>query len=124
VNRTPHGPAQVAGDAPLSPRRPVSTPAAPSAASPRRPVVLETSDGLGGLELPAAGSREGILFVNTVPWAHIFVDGEAAGDTPRELRLAAGRHVVRLEHPTLGDAQETVRVPAGERVRLETPLKN
>jgi len=105
-------------------------PAPPEQSAPRQPapkrrmqVVREASDRLGGLAVPDATSGEGILFVNTVPWAEVTVDGQAAGDTPRELRLAAGRHRLRLVHPTLGAAERAVEVRAGERARFEPVLE-
>ena len=39
----------------------------------------------------------GLLSVNAIPWANLFVDGHAAGHTPRRsLPLEAGRHQLRL----------------------------
>ena len=100
--------------------------AAPRRASPARPalpVVRDSSDRLLGLPTPEPASGDGVLFVNAVPWAEVSVDGEAVGDTPRELRLAAGPHRLRLSHPTLGVVERTVEVPAGGRVRLEPALR-
>jgi len=95
----------------------LATPGGPSL-----PAVRGSSDRLGGLDTPDPATGDGILFVNTVPWAEVFVDGEAAGDTPRELRLAAGRHHLRLAHPTLGAAERAVEVHPGERARLDLVL--
>jgi len=121
-------PAGAAIVVPPLPALPPRNDAAPSAAPapPRRPappVVRASSDRLGGLAVPDAASSEGVLFVNTVPWAEVSVDGQAAGDTPRELRLAAGRHRLRLEHPTLGRVDRLVEVRAGEHVRFEPALQ-
>ncbi|MCA1662709.1 MAG: protein kinase [Myxococcales bacterium] len=39
----------------------------------------------------------GLLSVNAIPWANLFVDGRAAGHTPRmKLALEAGKHQLRL----------------------------
>ena len=110
-----------------APTAPAGSGSPPPPPAPRRrasaAVVLAESDRLGGLPLPDPGSGEGILFVNTVPWAEVAVDGRTAGDTPREMRLAAGNHRLRLSHPTLGSVDRTVVVRAGERVRVEPALE-
>ena len=39
----------------------------------------------------------GMLSVNAIPWANVFIDGRAAGHTPRRrLALEAGRHQLKL----------------------------
>jgi hypothetical protein len=60
--------------------------------------------------------------VNAIPWAEIELDGHAAGYTPREIRIAAGPHRVRLVHPSRGAVDREAEVRAGERVRVEVPL--
>jgi serine/threonine-protein kinase len=84
--------------------------------------VLASADALEGLQIPAAASGEGLLFVNVTPWAEIHVDGRAEGYTPREMRLAAGTYRLTLVHPTRGTVVKDAEVRAGERVRLETTL--
>jgi serine/threonine-protein kinase len=86
------------------------------------PAVLASSDALEGLEVPPASSGQGILFVNALPWAEVHVDGRLEGYTPREMRLAAGTHRLKLVHPTRGTVEKDAVVRAGERVRLETTL--
>ena len=102
---------------------PAGPPPAPPARRPAPAVVRGASDRLGGLPVPDVASGEGVLFVNTVPWAEVSVDGQTAGDTPRELRLSAGKHRLRLRHPTLGSVERLLEVKAGERVRFEPPLQ-
>jgi serine/threonine-protein kinase len=87
-----------------------------------RPGVLASADALEGLEIPAAATGEGILFVNAQPWAEIHLDGRVEGYTPREMRLSAGRHRLRLVHPTRGTVERVAEVRAGERLRVEIPL--
>jgi serine/threonine-protein kinase len=53
------------------------------------------------------------LLVNVTPWATVLVDGRAVGETPRELSLPAGRHRLRVEHPTLGSAEVELELAAG-----------
>jgi hypothetical protein len=60
--------------------------------------------------------------VNALPWAEIQLDGRVEGITPRELRVAAGRHRLRLVHPTRGAVEREADVRAGERLRVEIPL--
>ena len=93
-------------------------PAAPAA----RRGVLASADALEALELPPASSGEGILFVNATPWAEIHLDGRPEGYTPREMRLVAGRHRLKLVHPTRGTVEKVADVRPGERVRVETAL--
>ncbi|MEY2668676.1 MAG: hypothetical protein RJA59_1314 [Pseudomonadota bacterium] len=113
-------PVALAGDAAAGP----ASPPARSPSRPRaRPAVLASSDALEGLELPPAATGEGILFVNAQPWAEIHLDGRAEGYTPREMRLAAGRHRLRLVHPTRGTVERVAEVRAGERLRVEIPLQ-
>jgi hypothetical protein len=88
-----------------------------------RPAVRASADALEGLELPPAATGEGILFVNAQPWAEIHLDGRVEGYTPREMRLAAGRHRLRLVHPTRGTVERVAEVRAGERLRVEIPLQ-
>jgi protein kinase-like protein/PEGA domain-containing protein len=44
-----------------------------------------------------APHQRGLMSINAIPWANLFVDGHAAGHTPRmKLPLDAGRHQLRL----------------------------
>ncbi|MEI7704980.1 MAG: serine/threonine-protein kinase [Deltaproteobacteria bacterium] len=113
---------------PSIPAPPVATKAAPVRRASRpapaapRPGVLASADALEGLELPPVSSGEGILFVNAMPWAEIQLDGKAEGFTPREMRLAAGHHRLKLVHPSRGTVEREAEVRAGERLRVEVPL--
>ena len=116
-------PAAAAAAPPPAPEtRSPSPPGRAPSRPPRRPGVLAAADALEGLELPPASSGEGILFVNAQPWAEIQLDGRVEGYTPREMRLAAGRHRLRLAHPTRGTVERDAEVRAGERLRVEIPL--
>ena len=77
---------------------------------------------ISGVARMPASSGEGLLFVNATPWAEIHVDGSPQGYTPREMRLAAGTHRLKLVHPTRGTVVKDAEVRAGERVGLETVL--
>jgi serine/threonine-protein kinase len=106
-------PAAVSAAAPRSaPSAPSGAVAPASGGAAPAPVRSATIYGMP-LPLPAAG--EGLLSVNAVPWATLVVDGRTLGDTPREVRLPAGRHRVRVEHPRLGSVEGTVEIVAGRR---------
>ena len=61
----------------------------------------------------------GLLSVNALPWAEVFVDGTAVGTTPlANLSLPVGPHQVVVKHPTLGERQESVVVKAVTPARL------
>jgi serine/threonine protein kinase len=124
---------------PSSPPAPAVSPslASPSAEAPPAPaaaqvaseppgdgtIVVATREGLNTLALPAPASGEGILSVNASPWGTIYVDGQEVGHTPREVQLRAGRHRVRVVHPTQGAWAKTVVVTAGRRSRLYARFK-
>ena len=118
---------RTAPEAPAADRRGAAPglppPARPPSRPRRRPAVLASADALEGLEVPPAATGEGILFVNALPWAEIHLDGRVEGYTPREMRLAAGRHRLRLVHPTRGTVERVAEVRAGERLRVEIPLQ-
>ena len=55
----------------------------------------------------------GLLSINALPWADVWVDGTPVGTTPlANLSLKVGTHQVVLRHPTLGERQQTVIVKA------------
>jgi hypothetical protein len=51
------------------------------------------------------------------------VDGVTVGETPQELRLRAGTHRVRAEHPALGAADVELAVEPGRRQLWRPALK-
>jgi hypothetical protein len=56
------------------------------------------------------------VLVEVSPWAVLFVNGFEVGETPQDVRLAAGRRYrFRVEHPTKGAAEKVIEVVAGER---------
>ena len=55
----------------------------------------------------------GMLSVNALPWADVWVDGKAVGTTPlANLSLPIGVHEVVWKHPTLGERRQVVVVKA------------
>jgi serine/threonine-protein kinase len=99
-----------------APPPPVAAPATPAKA------IRANGSHLFSLPVPSPESGEGILAVNATPYATVFVDGERAGDTPRELRLGAGKHRLRAVHPTLGSREAEVAVEPGKRVEWRADL--
>jgi serine/threonine-protein kinase len=71
-------------------------PAPPEPAPPvAPPVAIDTPIVL--TPTPHKRHARGLLSVNAIPWANVFIDGHAAGHTPRRsLPLDAGRHTLRL----------------------------
>ncbi len=81
-----------------------------------------------GAEAPARASGEafvGTLIVESRPiGAAVYVDGRLAGRTPLQLTdVAAGSHVVRLEHDGYRRWSSAVRVVSGERNRVTASLE-
>ena len=74
---------------------------------------------------PGAGSA-GILRINSLPWAQVFVDGRMVGYTPqRSIRVTPGEHDVRLVNPSFGMTKTLrVRVAKGEQVTRNEILED
>jgi len=52
---------------------------------------------------------DGLLNVNARPWAEVFIDGAAVGQTPlANIALRVGEHKITFRHPTLGERVEHV----------------
>jgi hypothetical protein len=67
---------------------------------------------------------DGVLQVNAQPWASVWVDGKAVGDTPLgNLRVALGPHQVRFRHPELGEQVRNVIVSAKDAARVSVDLR-
>jgi hypothetical protein len=66
----------------------------------------------------------GVLHVNALPWAHVTIDGQPAGDTPLgNLRVALGPHEIRFNHPALGEQVRQVVVSAQKPARISVDLR-
>ena len=59
------------------------------------------------------------------PWAYVHVDGELLEITPfaTPLRLAAGEHFVRLEHPHAPAEHRRIALAAGQRTVLAVTMR-
>jgi hypothetical protein len=66
----------------------------------------------------------GTLFVNVLPWAEVWLDGEKIGDTPiGNLSVPVGRHELLVRHPELGQQRRTITVNPGTPVRVGLDLR-
>jgi PEGA domain len=71
-----------------------------------------------GIELP-----NGTVNINAVPWAEVFVDGRAVGETPiGNLSLPIGPHEVVFRNPKYGERRQAVSVTAGGPVRVSVDM--
>ena len=69
-------------------------------------------------------SATGKLLVASVPdGADIEVDGTFVGDTPSDLQLPEGDHVIAVKKPGFKDWERKLRVSAGSTVRLNAELE-
>ncbi|MFL5392105.1 MAG: serine/threonine-protein kinase [Myxococcales bacterium] len=94
----------------------------PPPSKPRNAIRAITSS-LKSLRVPEASSDEGILSIEVTPWADVSIDGKPIGDTPKEVRIAAGKHKIRLSHPDFPPIDEIVAVTAGKRNWFRTNLQ-
>jgi hypothetical protein len=66
----------------------------------------------------------GTLNINAQPWAEVWVDGTAIGETPiGNYSLPIGSHEVVLRHPQLGERTQTVMVGVGAPTRVGVDLR-
>jgi hypothetical protein len=64
------------------------------------------------------------VHVNALPWAEVWIDGRAVGETPiGNLTLPIGPHEVEFRHPTLGQKTLSTVVKAGVLTRLSTDMR-
>lgn len=66
----------------------------------------------------------GVLSINAVPWAEVWIDGERVGQTPiGNLSRPIGTHDVVLRHPELGERRERVTITTQQPTRLGVDLR-
>jgi hypothetical protein len=89
-----------------------------------RPFTPEVTE---AAEIDEADPRpSGLLRLRTIPWAHVFVDGQDTGrTTPTQLRVPAGRHTIglRTEEGVMHTMVVTVRPGETQRIarQLDAP---
>jgi serine/threonine protein kinase len=71
-----------------------------------------------GIELP-----NGVVNINAVPWAEVFVDGRAVGETPiGNLQLPIGPHEVVFRNPQFGERRQAISVTLGGPIRVSVDM--
>jgi hypothetical protein len=66
---------------------------------------------------------QGVMQIDAVPWADVWVDGKWVGRTPiEELAVTIGAHEVVFRHPDLGAKTVSTVVKAGETSRVSVQL--
>jgi hypothetical protein len=66
----------------------------------------------------------GVVSINALPWAEVWIDGERVGETPiGNLSRQIGTHEVLFRHPQLGERRETVIIGAGKPARIGVDLR-
>jgi len=66
----------------------------------------------------------GTANINAIPWAEVWIDGEASGETPLgNLSLAIGTHQVVFKHPQFGEQARTLVVTTAAPARLSVEMK-
>jgi hypothetical protein len=72
------------------------------------------------IELPQAP-----ISINATPWAQVWLDGRALGDTPiGNLTTTIGPHEVILRHPQLGERRVTALVTTKEPARIGVDMRS
>jgi hypothetical protein len=67
---------------------------------------------------------QGRININAAPWANVWIDGNAAGETPiANLAITIGSHEIVFRHPQLGEQKQTVVVKAEGLTRVSANLQ-
>jgi hypothetical protein len=67
---------------------------------------------------------QGKLNVNAAPWANVWIDGTAAGETPlANVALTIGAHEILFRHPQLGEQRLTAVVKADSVARVSASFQ-
>ena len=65
----------------------------------------------------------GTISINAQPWAQVWIDGKAVGDTPlANLSVPLGEHEVVFRHPQFGERRQKAVVQAGGLTRVSATL--
>ena len=68
---------------------------------------------------------DGVLNINAVPWAAVWIDGTSYGETPLgNLSIAPGEHEVVFRHPQFGERREKATVRAETTTRVAVNFRN
>ena len=94
---------------------PPSPPAPPPVETISEPIAIEPTP----IHRKRAPHPRGLLSVNAIPWAKLYVDGRAAGHTPRiKLPIDAGKHQLKLTTQAGESRTRTVEIAPGKETTL------
>jgi serine/threonine-protein kinase len=66
----------------------------------------------------------GVLHINALPWAEVWIDGRALGETPiANVAVPPGTHELVFRHPELGERRQSVVVRASSPTRIGIDLR-
>lgn len=67
---------------------------------------------------------QGVVNLNALPWAEVFIDGKSVGETPiGNLPLTIGPHEIVFRNPDLGEKRQAISVTLNAPVRLSVSMK-
>jgi hypothetical protein len=67
---------------------------------------------------------KGLIALNALPWAEVFIDGESVGETPiGNLSLPIGPHEIVFKNPTLGEQKYAATVSLRAPARVSVDLR-
>jgi hypothetical protein len=83
------------------------------------------------VQVPASGAAtlkidipDGVVNLNALPWAEVWIDGRRIGETPLgNLKLPIGEHEALFRHTQLGERRQTFVVTANEPTRVAVDLR-
>ena len=85
----------------------------------RKVTVVAGKTATTTIELPT-----GLLSINALPWAEVWVDGDRIGETPiANLSKRVGSHEIVFRHPQFGERTETVTVTLRQPARLGIDMR-
>jgi hypothetical protein len=78
----------------------------------------------GALTALTVAVPNGRISINAVPWADVWIDGKAAGQTPiANLSLAVGQHEIIFRHPQFGEQRQTTVVKPDQLARVSVTMQ-
>jgi hypothetical protein len=83
------------------------------------------------LQVPVGGAAtlkidvpDGVVNLNALPWAEVWIDGRRAGETPLgNFKLPIGEHEALFRHTQLGERRQAFVVTANETARVAVDLR-
>ncbi len=91
--------------------------------SPVTRVVRIRSRQIDTLRLKLTPMATGLLKVQVVPWGQVFLDGKLLGETPLEVSVPAGKHVLTVRNPQRRTHVDTIYVEPGKTIERRIYLQ-